>query len=178
VTNGESYRMDGESDGIDSESDRTDGSVAVEEGYARRQNLIAALVPLAVGVLAAVLSWQLGLGDLADPGPGLWPLIVSVAMVVLAAVLAARPAPTGEEERFGRESIIVAVAVVSLLGYALLFEQVGFEIPTAALLVLWLKVLGRESWMVTVAVSLGATAALYLLFITGLDVSLPHIVHF
>ncbi|MEU6642313.1 tripartite tricarboxylate transporter TctB family protein [Saccharomonospora sp. NPDC046836] len=146
--------------------------------YARRQNIIAAAVPLAVGAIAAVLSWQLGIGDLADPGPGLWPLIVSVAMVVVSAVLIVQSAPTGEEERFGRESLVVGVGVLSLLGYAFLFELVGFEIPTVALLVLWLKVLGRESWRVTIAVSLVASTAIYLLFIAGLGVSLPHIVHF
>ncbi|PXY27141.1 tripartite tricarboxylate transporter TctB family protein [Prauserella muralis] len=146
--------------------------------HARRQNRIAAAVPLAIGALAAVASWQLGVGDTADPGPGLWPLIVSVAMVVVSAVLFLQPRPTGTEERFGRESLVVAVGVLSLLGYALLFERVGFEIPTVALLVLWLKVLGRESWRMTVAVSLVASAASYLLFITGLEVSLPHIVHF
>ncbi|ASR34762.1 hypothetical protein BAY61_06965 [Prauserella marina] len=146
--------------------------------YARRQNVIAATVPLVAGVLAAIAAWRLGLGDLSDPGPGLWPLVVSVAMVVVAAVLVIKSSPTGAEERFNRDSVIVVVGVLSLLGYAALFEQVGFEIPTIALLVLWLKVLGRESWLVTVVVSVVASAAIYLLFITGLEVPLPHIVHF
>ncbi|MBK1786765.1 tripartite tricarboxylate transporter TctB family protein [Prauserella cavernicola] len=148
------------------------------ESYARRQNVIAASVLFVVGAGAALLSWQLGIGDLADPGPGMWPLIVSVAMAVIAVVLVVRSAPTGEEERFGRESLVVAAGVVSLLGYVFLFERVGFEIPTVALLVLWLKLLGRESWLMTAIVSLSATTAIYLLFITGLGVSLPHIVHF
>jgi putative tricarboxylic transport membrane protein len=147
------------------------------QSYARRQNVAAAAVPLVIGAVAAVASWRLGLGSLAEPGPGLWPLTVSVAMVVLGAVLVVQSRPTGDEERFGREAVIVGVAVVSLVGYALLFERVGFEIPTLALLVLWLKMLGRESWWATVAVSLVATAAVYLLFITALGVSLPHIVH-
>jgi putative tricarboxylic transport membrane protein len=152
--------------------------VTSEASYARRQNIIATAIPLAIGVVAAILSWRLGVGDLADPGPGLWPLVVSVAMVVIAAVLVVRSRPTGGEERFGRGAVIVVVAAGSLIGYALLFERVGFEIPTVALLVLWLKVLGRESWRMTVAVSLGVSVALYLLFITGLGVSLPHIVAF
>lgn len=142
----------------------------------RLRHTMAAGVPLLLGVVAAGLSWRLGLGSLADPGPGMWPLMVSVAMVVTAAVvLASRPAAS--EERFGRGAVTVAIAVASLIGYALLFERVGFEIPTVALLVLWCRVLGRESWRMTAAVAVGATAAVYLLFITGLGVSLPHIVH-
>ncbi|MFF5264324.1 tripartite tricarboxylate transporter TctB family protein [Actinomadura viridis] len=144
--------------------------------YARVQNVVAALVPLVIGLVAAVMSWRLGVGSPAAPGPGLWPLLVGVAMVVAAALLAIRSRPRGDEEPFTRDSWTVAVAVASLLGYAFLFELVGFEVPTAALLVLWLKGLGRESWRLTVAVAATATAALYLLFITGLGVSLPHLI--
>ncbi|KAB2340420.1 tripartite tricarboxylate transporter TctB family protein [Actinomadura rudentiformis] len=155
-----------------------DGPVRPSASYARRQNVVAALVPLVIGAIAAVLSWQLGVGGLADPGPGMWPLVVSVAMVVFAAVQVLRSQPTGTEEKITGDALIVVVAVLSLAGYALLFERVGFEIPTVALLVLWLKVLGRESWRVTVALSLTATVAVYLLFITALGVSLPHLAHF
>ncbi|MEU6036982.1 tripartite tricarboxylate transporter TctB family protein [Actinomadura sp. NPDC047616] len=154
-----------------------DGAAPVSASYARRQNIVAALVPLVFGLVMAVLSWRLGVGDLADPGPGLWPLIVSVALVVLAAALVLRSRPTGAEERFTGDAALVAAGAASLAGYALLFERVGFEIPTVALLVLWLRVLGRESWRITVAVSLATTAAAYLLFITALGVSLPHLVH-
>lgn len=42
-------------------------------------------------------------------------------------------------------------------------------------MVLWLKVLGRESWLVTAAVSASTTLVLYLLFITGLGVPLPRL---
>ncbi|MEU7835194.1 MULTISPECIES: tripartite tricarboxylate transporter TctB family protein [unclassified Nonomuraea] len=146
--------------------------------YARRQNIVAALIPLAIGVITGIMSWSLGVGTLSNPGPGLWPLAVSVAMVVTAAVLVLRSGPTGEEETFTREALIVVVAAVSLVGYALLFERIGFEIPTVALLVLWLKGLGREGWRMTVIISLGSTAVLYLLFVTGLGVSLPHILPF
>jgi hypothetical protein len=144
--------------------------------YERRLNLVAALVPLAIGVVAALMSWNLGVGSLSAPGPGMWPLVVSVAMVVIAAVLALQSRPRGDEERFTKDVVTVAIAAASLIAYAFLFELVGFEVPTIALLVLWLKGLGRESWRVTAVVSVVATAALYLLFITGLGVSLPHII--
>ncbi|MGP3911513.1 tripartite tricarboxylate transporter TctB family protein [Nonomuraea sp. 10N515B] len=144
--------------------------------YERRLNLVAALVPLVIGVVAALMSWNLGVGSLSAPGPGMWPLVVSVAMVVIAAVLMLQSRPRGDEERFTKDVVTVAIAAASLIAYAFLFELVGFEVPTIALLVLWLKGLGRESWRMTAVVSVVATAALYLLFITGLGVSLPHII--
>ncbi|WP_199552157.1 tripartite tricarboxylate transporter TctB family protein [Streptomyces sp. N35] len=144
--------------------------------YARRQNVVAALVPLAVGVGAAILSWNLGVGTLAAPGAGMWPLIVSITMVVTAAVLLLDAQPRGDEEGFTKDSLTVAVSVSSLVAYALLFEVVGFEIPTVAVLVLWLRVLGREGWLLTVGISTGTTAALHLLFITALGIPLPHLI--
>ncbi|MDP4502212.1 tripartite tricarboxylate transporter TctB family protein [Nonomuraea turcica] len=144
--------------------------------YERRLNVVAALVPLVIGVVAALMSWNLGVGSLSAPGPGMWPLVVSVAMVVVAAVLVLQSRPRGDEERFTKDVVTVAIAAASLIAYAFLFELVGFEVPTIALLVLWLKGLGRESWRVTAVVAVVATAALYLLFITGLGVSLPHII--
>ncbi|RVX38666.1 putative tricarboxylic transport membrane protein [Nonomuraea polychroma] len=144
--------------------------------YERRLNVVAALVPLVIGVVAAIMSWSLGVGSLSAPGPGMWPLVVSVAMVIVAAVLVLQSRPRGDEERFTKDVVTVAIAAASLIGYAFLFELVGFEVPTIALLVLWLKGLGRESWRMTAVVSVVATAALYLLFITGLGVSLPHII--
>ncbi|XVQ15753.1 tripartite tricarboxylate transporter TctB family protein [Spirillospora sp. CA-255316] len=162
------------------QTDAEDGaaaSPAPDVPRARAQNVAAALVPLAIGAVAAVMSWNLGVGSLPAPGPGLWPLLVSVVMVVLAALLVLRSRPRGDEEPFTKDVVTVAVAVASLLCYAFLFELIGFEVPTVALLVLWMKGLGREGWRVTAAVSVAATAALYLLFITGLGVSLPHLIH-
>jgi putative tricarboxylic transport membrane protein len=148
----------------------------VPASYARRVNVVAALVPLVIGVAAGIMSVNLGIGTLPAPGPGMWPLVVSVAMVIVSAVLVLQSRPRGDEELFTKDVVTVAIAAASLLAYAFLFELVGFEVPTVALLVLWLKGLGRESWRLTAVVSIAATAALYLLFITGLGVSLPHLI--
>jgi putative tricarboxylic transport membrane protein len=67
---------------------------------------------------------------------------------------------------------------VSLLAYSWLFERIGFEIPTALLLLLWLKVIGRESWKSSIIITVVATAVFYLLFVTGLGVSLPRLIAF
>lgn len=156
--------------------ERVDAPPVADPAYARRLNAVVSAVLIAVGAGAGTLAWHLDIGSAAEPGPGMWPLIVSVAMVVLAAVQLIRPADGCDEERFTGAVWLVAVGAVSLVAYASLFERVGFEFPTLALLVLWLKVLGRESWFVTLAVSVGGVVALYLIFITALGVSLPHIV--
>lgn len=136
------------------------------------QARVGALTALAVGVLAGWQAQRLGVGSLTAPGPGLWPLIVSVVLVLTGAAVALRP---GDAEVIGREAWIVVLGCLSLVAYTLLFEVVGFEIPTIALLVFWLKVLGGDTWRTAVTVAVGATVSVYLVFIFALGVALPHL---
>jgi putative tricarboxylic transport membrane protein len=83
--------------------------------------------------------------------------------------------PGDDAEAIGREAWIVVLGSLSLVAYTLLFEVLGFEIPTIALLVFWLKVLGGETWRTAVTVALGATVSVYLVFLLALGVALPHL---
>lgn len=138
------------------------------------QSRAGALTLVVVGALAAVQAWSLGIGSAGDPGPGLWPFLIGLALVVVSATLLLRPDPDAVEP-IGRDAVLVAAGAASLVAYTWLFERVGFEIPTMLLLVLWLRVFGRDRWRITVAVAVGTTIAVYLLFIVGLGVSLPHL---
>ena len=143
-----------------------------------RTSVIAAAVALVVGLLAAWAAMGMRVGTLTDPGPGLWPLVASIAMVLASVALLVRPGSATEADPFTRASLIVLVGAVSLLAYSWLFERIGFEIPTALLLLLWLKVIGRESWMSSIIITVVSTAVFYLLFVTGLGVSLPRLIAF
>jgi putative tricarboxylic transport membrane protein len=137
------------------------------------QARLGALTALAVGVLAGWQAYRLGVGSLTDPGPGLWPFIVSVVLVITGAAVALRPGD--DAEAIGREAWIVVLGCLSLVAYTLLFEVVGFEIPTIALLVFWLRALGDEPWRTSVTIAVGATAVVYAIFILALGVALPHL---
>ncbi|MCE7011280.1 tripartite tricarboxylate transporter TctB family protein [Kibdelosporangium philippinense] len=134
---------------------------------------VAGVPPILLGLVALWFAADLDFGSLTNPGPGLWPVVVSVVLVAagIAIIVEARP----DTEGFTRGAITVVIAAVSLGVYAYLFELTGFEIPTILLLALWLKAFGQESWLVTGIVSVVATAAAYALFILGLRVPLPHL---
>ncbi|MEV1080261.1 tripartite tricarboxylate transporter TctB family protein [Streptomyces sp. NPDC050211] len=144
----------------------------------RTQARLGALVPLGIGALAALAAVSMGLGSPADPGPGLWPLIVSLTMVTLSASLLLNPGADTEQEPFSRQTAVVALGALSLVAYTLLIERVGFEVMTVLLLVLWMRGFGRDSWRLSLAVAVAACAASYLLFIVALGVSLPRLVAF
>ncbi|WP_322920338.1 tripartite tricarboxylate transporter TctB family protein [Nocardioides renjunii] len=137
--------------------------------------VVAALVTLAIGLLGAVLAQGYGLGSLERPGPGLWPMVVSVVIVVLSLTLLLVGRGLRDSERFSRASVLPLVGVATFIALAFLIPTLGFEIPAFLLCVVWLRFLGGESWRSTLAVSLGTVAAFYALFLYGLRIPLPHL---
>ncbi|MBM0237024.1 tripartite tricarboxylate transporter TctB family protein [Micromonospora sp. ATA32] len=138
--------------------------------------VLAGVVPVLLGLVTMWLARDLGLGTLTDPGPGLWPMIVAVLVLLTGVGILLRARQATDTEAFTRGAVVVVIAAASLALYAFLFELVGFEIPTVLLLVLWLKFFGNENWRTTAVVSVVATAAAYALFITALGVPLPHLI--
>ncbi|GAA1915095.1 tripartite tricarboxylate transporter TctB family protein [Nocardioides hwasunensis] len=138
--------------------------------------LVSALVVLAFGLGAAVLAWGYGLGSLRRPGPGLWPFVVSVLIIVLAVILLAIGRTLDDTEKFTRASLLVLVGAATFVGLGVLLPLVGFEIPAVLLGIIWLRFLGGESWRSTILVSVLTTAAFYFLFLYALSVPLPHLI--
>lgn len=138
-------------------------------------NLAAAGVVAALGLFGLVSSFDLGVGSASSPGPGTWPAVVSVLLVVLAALLAVAAPRTADAEKFGSTSWLVALGLATMVGFALSVGTVGFEIPAALLAFVWLKVLGREGWRTSIVTSVVVTAAFYLIFVVALGTPIPHL---
>ncbi|GIF38721.1 tripartite tricarboxylate transporter TctB family protein [Actinoplanes xinjiangensis] len=132
-------------------------------------NLIAAVVVIALGGAAVAGAAALG------SGPGTWPMIVGVALVLLGLILALQARRAEPPERFTRSSLLVVAAVASMIAYVAVIATIGFEIPTALLAFVWLRFLGRESLRTSIAVSLGIVVVFYALFVGALDVTIPHL---
>jgi putative tricarboxylic transport membrane protein len=137
---------------------------------------VGALVGLAVGVGAAVMAYGYGLGSLHQPGPGLWPFVVSVVIVVLSALLLVVGRGLDDSEKFTRSSLLAAAGAITFVAFGVLMPLIGFEIPAVLLCVVWLRFLGGESWRNTVVISLLTTAVFYFLFLYGLRIPLPHLI--
>lgn len=136
----------------------------------------AALVALAVGVLGAIGSYGLGLGELTQPGPGLWPFAISVVIAVLSVVLLITGRGLQDTERFSRASLQTVIGLVTLVALAALLPLIGFEIPALLLMLVWLRWLGKESWRSSIVISICAVAAFYVLFVLLLQIPLPRLI--
>jgi putative tricarboxylic transport membrane protein len=146
-----------------------------------RGRLTAAAVPLVVGAAALINSIALGIGSLTDPGAGLWPAGASCLMIAGSVLLLIRWREIKDGEAFsgtGLRTLGVALALAGM--FVILFggigdwPGIGFEWATVLMLALWLKLIGRESWLTTAAVSIGVTVALHLVFIELLNAPIPH----
>ncbi|MFG1816838.1 tripartite tricarboxylate transporter TctB family protein [Kribbella sp. NPDC049174] len=136
----------------------------------------AAVVTGVIGLAGVVGALQLGLGRLTQPGPGLWPFVVSVVITVLSVVLALTGRQGTDTERFSRASVLTAIAVLTLVLLAFALPLIGFEIPSLLLTFVWLRFLGKESWRSSIAISVGTVAAFYVLFVLLLQIPLPRLI--
>lgn len=133
----------------------------------RRGDQIAAVVLLLVYVGFAASAISLERGTLMQPGPGLWPVALSVAGGVLSVILFV----TGREvpilaKKGTLRTLTVTLGSMSIMpiGYTL----VGF-IPSAALsLFLMIYLLGQYKWHISLTTAAIGSSAVYLLFAIGL----------
>lgn len=136
---------------------------------------VGGLVPLVIGVLCLVYSISLGVGTPTRPGPGMWPLAASLALLIASVVLLIFERGREDYEQFTRGAWLVVLGVLSLGVFVVLFDVVGFQIPTLLLFVFWLKFLGGESWRTTLIISMLSTIGFYVLFVTVLGIPLPRL---
>ncbi|MFI7582086.1 tripartite tricarboxylate transporter TctB family protein [Kocuria sp. M1N1S27] len=141
----------------------------------RMAALGSTLVVTVLAAAAALLSLRMGLGTPQQPAPGMWPFVVSVVAVVIGLAHMVLGRRGGEGEKFTRESLLAAYGLVSLVGLVLLMPVIGFEIPALLLSFIWMKFLGGETWRAATLYSVLVVVAFYLIFITALGTSIPHL---
>jgi Tripartite tricarboxylate transporter TctB family len=138
-------------------------------------NLVTAVVIAALAVGAIVGSLALGVGSPGQPGPGTWPLLMGVALLVLSVVLAFLARRTTDAERFTRASWQVLAGLVTMILFVSAIGVIGFEIPAALLTFVWLRYLGGESWRLSIVISIAVVVAFYAIFVGALSVRIPHL---
>ena len=116
------------------------------------------------------------MGRFKHPGPGFLPFGLAIVLIILSLILifsklkkGTAAAPFWPHRSWLRPLLGVAI----LIFFALVVERVGFLITTFIFLVIWMGVIERVRWLTIISISVGTTAALYLIFALFLDVPLP-----
>lgn len=138
-------------------------------------NAASSLVVLGVGLGAVILSVAMGLGTPSAPQPGLWPFLISCAMVALGLFQLIAGRHNRDAEKFTRMSMSPLTGLVTLAAMVALMPLIGFELPALVLCIIWMRFLGGETWRSTVLISAIVVAAFYGIFVLALGTSIPHL---
>ncbi|GAA2093371.1 MULTISPECIES: tripartite tricarboxylate transporter TctB family protein [Brevibacterium] len=136
---------------------------------------MSGIVATLMGTGSLAVALNLGFGTLTAPRAGTWPAILSVLLIVLGLALMSLAKTFTDAERITRRAMSVGVGALSIVIAVQLMPVIGFEIPGFLLMVFWMKVLGGEKLLKSALISALAVLALYLIFVTGLSISIPHL---
>jgi len=147
--------------------------------------MTAAIAWFVFGAITAALSLQLPLGTLRAPGSGLFPLVLAVLLMGLAAAQAARllfarrkaaaaPGPTPKAASrwpdAAAQRVLLFIGVVALT--IALLQPVGYVASTFLLMLGLLRIFG-SGWRASLLIAAGAAAAAHVLFVRWLDIPMP-----
>ena len=157
---------------------------------ASRKEIESSLVLLLFGTIFLLYDLKYPLDQRANPGPGVFPLVVGAALVILAAWLLAqdvrKPKAQGakENDEGAKKSLtpffqrnrgeakslfMIAVFIV----YLMMVRWVGFFISTFLFVIFSSKLMGTKGWRKPIALSAGINLFCYLLFVTWIKLSFP-----
>jgi putative tricarboxylic transport membrane protein len=135
---------------------------------------------LVVGGAYLIESLHLPLGPAAQPGPGLFPLLVGIAMVAFSLrlfiqSLKTEEGPAEKEDPFpkGKDLQRVVVIAGTLIFFAVFLNILGYGVCSAVLIGAVLRLLGLKSWAKILLISVLTAAFSYLLFASVLEAPLP-----
>jgi putative tricarboxylic transport membrane protein len=142
-----------------------------------KQERVAGWVFILFGLFVAIYSTSaLKIGTVSQPGPGLFPLICGVGIVVLCILWQFKNRqncldsdPLWEDGNWKGPLL----AVVIMFAYAALMETLGYTLSTLIFLVSWQMLIEQEKWRKTAVIAIIGTASMYVIFVYLLGVALP-----
>lgn len=133
------------------------------------------LAPLLVALFAGYAFLQardMEVRTLSEPGPGMWPAIVSGVMGISALLLVARDIPD-DYEAWTLRSIRVLAGVAVLGAFVWFFDVLGFVPSSLLILFIWLKFIAKESWRLSLVLAIAGAFALNYIFVDVFAVPFP-----
>jgi hypothetical protein len=130
-----------------------------------------------LAVTGLVLAWQaslLDLGDVAIPGPGFIPLVLSVATIVLAAVIGIREwlqPDSGETVALGHHDVLITFA--AMLAVPALFQPLGAYVTLGLFGAVLLVFIARTPVAIAVVAAAAGMVACWYFFQVALGLQLP-----
>jgi putative tricarboxylic transport membrane protein len=132
-----------------------------------------------LGIVIAILSLKLGMGNLHKPGIGFAPFLAAGILTVsgLVQILATYSRQFAGEKtgsilfKKGRKDSLLALA--ALFGYIIFLEFLGFLLTTLIFLVFLFRIKEKERWVMPLVLSVATVVVSYLIFSVWLQLQFP-----
>ena len=145
---------------------------------ARTVEICVAALIIVFGALVAFDSYRVGArwgGD--GPQAGYFPFYIGLLILASGAVTllsALRTAALASKSFVSREQLkLIMVVLVPTIVYVALIGYVGIYVASALFIALFMRWLGKYSWLKTVPVAVGVSVAFFLVFEVWFVVPLP-----
>jgi putative tricarboxylic transport membrane protein len=143
-----------------------------------RGDIIGSAVLILIGIGVVIGSIRLGIGTPLMPQPGFFPflggfLLIGLSLVLLVQGWLGRGKASEQPRKAFGEWRRPLILVVGMGVYTAVLEWLGYVLPTIALSVVILRVLGVTSWKVLILASVGLSVGTYVLFGRILGIDLP-----
>ncbi|GGM12545.1 membrane protein [Pseudooceanicola nanhaiensis] len=132
----------------------------------RREDVIAGLVTIGVGIFILTEAFDYRLGTLTRMGPGYFPMLLGVIMCLLGCILVLFSEPDAPQGATADRTVKrgVILVTVAFLAFALLIERVGM-VPSVTVAVFLSALSNRStSWLTAAILAVGTAAACWLIF--------------
>jgi len=143
---------------------------------------------LAVGLVYEGMALYMPRGSLAQPGPGFFPVVIGVFLIVTAVGCVLQETLAGKRDKAQTAPPLSAESgdthdrrsvhktfqlLVLMIGYALALKPIGFLISIFLFLVVAIRIFGYRRWLPTLAMTAVIAGLSYIAFILWLKVPLP-----
>lgn len=103
------------------------------------------------------------------PGPGLWPIVISLVMLLCAVLLMLKTFKMKPEEDeavilWSADTRRVYISMLILLIYTIILEPVGFILSTIAMLLIFIQWFSKKKWYMSLIISAALSLGIYSIF--------------
>jgi hypothetical protein len=143
----------------------------MKKGAVFNPSSFMAILLMIFGIFYLNGARKLSFGNLVEPGPGWYPIILSFALLTMATVLLV----TSMRQRIAWGSVINRILVIGLilLCTVLLYEPLGYMLTMFLMMFITLRVLGTRNWITLILLSGILSGGTYWLFAIVFFVPLP-----
>jgi hypothetical protein len=148
----------------------------------RTAELLMAILLALLSVGFMVKSTELSIGWVPGrgPGSGVWPFWLSTGMLgatlltIVRWFMKATPESRSTEAYMSKSAVsIVGTSVAALIGLLVGIHYIGIYFSLILFLVFFIRIMGRQSWLTTLAISLLTPVFIFCLFEWALTIPLP-----